>query len=496
MGFISIDLGTTNIKAILFTDDLEQVFEISETVKYIKTGKYVEFSAEKYANNVLGLIKRCKDKLSDKSDHIRTIVLTGQAESLVVIDKNGKPLRNGISWLDMRSEKECEELQSVFDQEKSYRITGQVSIIPTWPITKILWIKKNEPGIYNNVYKFLLLKDYIQYILTEKIVGEYSIYNFTYYFDIEKKEYWTEILDYCDIKPEQLPQLIEPCTDIGSISTNAAETIGIDTETTVNVGTLDHFAGMIGTGNIREGIISESTGTVLSIATLLKEPFFSNEKIPCHYGPFKNSYVLLSVCESGGISLEWYKTKFIEEKSFVEIDKILESRNTFNNLIFLPYITGVNAPEYNGEMRGVFYGINLNHDKYDFAAAVMEGVSHLLKKNINLFEKTGINTSEIISTGGGAKSRYWTQIKADVTDYKIAIPENQEAACFGAAIIAAVAGNIFSSYEDAVIKTVSIKHYVKPQTEQTLKNYYSKKHKIFNQLYRQISSVYHNEVIN
>ena len=106
----------------------------------------------------------------DRSSYqIHQIVLTGQAESLVVLDQQGKSLRNGISWLDMRSEKECEELRAIIDEEESYKIMGQPKIIPTWPITKILWLKKHEKQIFDQAGHYLLLKDYIQYRLTGEV---------------------------------------------------------------------------------------------------------------------------------------------------------------------------------------------------------------------------------------------------------------------------------------------------------------------------------------
>ncbi|WP_222708716.1 L-fuculokinase [Paenibacillus sp. N3.4] len=295
---IAIDLGTTNIKVAAYNNSLQLLFMESENVAYLRNGDRVEFDAEQYFETVSSAIKRCCAKSYGAADTTHQIVLTGQAESLIMIDTEGKPLRNGISWLDMRSKEECEELMAVFDEETCFQITGQPAIIPTWPITKMLWIRKHEPHIFSQVAKYVMLKDYIQFRLTGKLYGEYSIYNFTYYFDIRKKQYWEDMLAYCGVSVEQLPQLVEPCTNIGAITRSVADDLGLHPETTVNVGTLDHFAGMIGTGNIREGIISESTGTVLSIATMVHSPIIGRLRIPCHYGPFKDTYVLLPVCEA------------------------------------------------------------------------------------------------------------------------------------------------------------------------------------------------------
>ena len=486
MAHIAVDLGTTNIKAAFFDSDLKQISMISRTVHYVRKNNLVEFEPLEYFDTVAGAVRSCILESGTNPREVTSIILTGQAESLVVIDEKGLPIRMGISWMDERSGDESRELSEQFPLETTYPITGQPAIIPTWPITKILWMKRNEPELFQQAAKFLMLKDYILYRLTGIINGEYSIYNFTHYLDIRKKDYWHDILAYCGVSQSQLPELAEPCTDIGTLSSGGADAAGLSRNTTVNAGTLDHFAGMIGTGNMTEGIISESAGTVLAIATLLNKPLLTDARIPCHYGPFKDSYVLLPVCESGGISLEWFKNTFAEQVSFDEINTELESRTLPNDLTFLPYLTGVNGPELDRDASGVFFGIHLSHDRYDFAYAVMEGVACLLKKNLVFFEKAGIKADTIISTGGGARSRFWTQLKADISGYTVAVPENEEAACLGAAIIGAVAAGEFSSYDEAVMSCVSMREEFSPRPSARL----DEKYQTFNKLYETLIPVF------
>jgi xylulokinase len=319
------------------------------------------------------------------------------------------------------------------------------------------------------------------------MVGDYSIYSFSHYFDITKKCYWEDILSYCEIKTSQLPELLPSCSIAGTLLPELIHTeLGLTNQTKINVGTLDHFAGMIGTGNIEEGLVSESAGTVLSIATLVNEPIFSESRLPLNCGPFPDTYVLLPVCESGGFSLEWYKNSFLEDISFSELDKTINNRPHKIPPIFLPYLTGVNAPDFNENASGVFFGIRAIHDKYDFALAIMEGVSCLLKKNLDYMISSGIKIKKIISTGGGAKSSLWTQIKSDIANQTIEVPENEEAPCLGAAIIGAVSEQIFSTYKDAVETCVSIRTKYIPRENPEYANTY----KVFNELYESLTEVY------
>ena len=487
MGYISVDLGTTNIKVAAYDKNMSELSIESKHVEYIKENKTVEFDANKYFNDVKKAIKNCCRKaFRSKPFPIKQIILTGQAESLILVDEEMKPLRNGISWLDMRSDIECKELKENFDENTCYEITGQPEIIPTWPITKILWIKKNEPSIYSKVHKYLLLKDFIHYQLTGVLAGEYSIYNFSHYFNISKKKYWQDILSFCGVHSSQLPPLVEPCSVLGDVKSEIASEVGLSKNTKVNIGTLDHFSGMIGTGNISKGIISESTGTVMAIATLIDRPSFSEAKVPCHYGPFIDSYVLLPVCESGGISLEWFKDQFLQNDSYEKINEEISKRSIPNELIFLPYITGVNAPDFNSDAKGVFYGFKMKHDKYDFAFSVMEGIAHLLKVNIDHIEAAGYPVNKIISTGGGARSEIWSQAKANITEKIVAIPANEEAACLGSAIIGAVSEKEFTGYDDAVSKCISIKKEFHPIDSDS----YKMKHRLFKEIYNSLLPIF------
>lgn len=475
MAYVAIDLGSTNIKAALYDNKLKKVAIRSSKVAYDRKGKHIEFDADEYFNLVVSLLK----ELGKTDLEVHSIVLTGQAESLVLLGKDGKPLRKAISWMDERSEEECRELSEIFDQEICYAVTGQKNIIPTWPATKILHLSKHEPDTIARTSFFVMIKDYIAFRLTGKLVSDKSIATFTFYFNIHTEKYWDAMLKACNIAPEQLPPLADPGTVLGIVTHDLSREPAYR-NTLLNIGTLDHFAGMIGTGNIHPGTVSESTGTVLGIAAMAKLPLTGKETATLHYGPFPGSYVFMQVAESGGVCLEWFRSRFMKNLSFKDIDDLAAERGCPNSMIFLPYIVGVNAPEFNEHARGVFYGIHAEHDAVDFACAVMEGVAILLDRNIAEMRKNGIAFDRIISTGGGAKSDLWSQMKADITGLTVEIPADNEAACLGAVIMGAVNDGLFSSYKEAVESAVTIRKKFRPRSIET----YSVKKAGFNVLYR------------
>ena len=380
MGYFAVDLGSTNIKVAVYDDQLKMTAWLSSPVQYIRKGSFVEFDAGNYCEAIKKMMASHVKNGNITPKDFRQVVFTGQAESLVVLGDDGKPLMNAISWMDECSKLECEQIAAMFTEEECYKKTGQRAVLPTWPATKILWLKNNCKDVYEKAAHYVLLKDYVVYSLTGKLYVDCSIATFTFYFDIYNKCYWNEMMLACGIRKEQLPPMVEPCTNAGTLLPHVAEELGLTANTKVNIGTLDHFAGMIGTGNVQEGVISLSTGAVMALATMAHLPFSGKERTALHYGFMPDTYVFLPVAESGGVCLEWFKNTFMKERSFQELDELITQKQLPNELLFLPYIVGTNAPEFDADACGVFYGIRTKHDRADFAYAVMEGVAHMLKK--------------------------------------------------------------------------------------------------------------------
>ena len=471
--YCGIDLGTTNIKVALYSEDFRLIDRQSRGVEYIRDGGFVEFDAELYCATLVELLTQMAQE--NRVTAIRQLALTGQAETLVVLGKDGKPLMNAISWMDERSTEECQVLAEQFSHEVCEAVTGQMAVLPTWPATKILWLKKHRPEIFGATDCYMLLKDYVVYYLTGIKAADMSIATFSFYFDIYKKVYWQQILDAIGIKESQLPPLCEPCTVAGTLKPGLVP--GIADGTAVNVGTLDHFAGMIGTGNIYPGGLTLSTGTVMAMAVMCPEPAPQNTGIAMHYGFLPDTHVMLPVVESGGVSLEWFRRTCMQA-SYDEMNAALAQREK-NDLLFLPYLVGTNAPEFHSDAKGVFWGLRQEHDAIDMAGAIMEGVAYVLNKNCLHIAKNGIALSAIIATGGGAKSPIWCQMYADITGLPVKIPAEKEAACLGAAMIAAVAEGKFEGFAQAADSLVTFNHEYTPHPSA----HYETKYKRFCRLY-------------
>lgn len=447
----AVDLGTTNIKVALYDAQLERLAAATQPVAYTGIPPIVEFDPDMLLDQVVRLIGSCaRESGADTARDSALIVLTGQAESLVVAGRDGRPLRPAISWLDSRSVTEAEEMTAHFG-ENAFAITGQPTAAPTWPATKLRWLWRHEPDALERAGQILMIKDFIQLRLSGESVGELSTRAFSYLFDVRAADYWPAMLDFCGISRDQLPSLVAPGTTIGAVLPAVGARLPPAASWAVNAGTLDHFASMVGTGSYRHGVVSESAGTVLSLSVLLDDWKFDPELlVSYHRGVRGDDYVLFDGCDSGGICLEWFRSVVYPGAGFPELEARVAHRPAGRQPpLFLPQLTGLNPPEFLPNARGAFVDISLGHDGTDLAYAVMEGVAHLLRSNLEYCQRPVGRIEAMVSTGGGSTSVFWTQLKADVCDVLVRVPHETEATCRGAATLGLVSSGLLGDIGEA-----------------------------------------------
>lgn len=484
---LSVDLGTTAIKVAIVSSEGRLLSTSTQEYSLLTpTTLAVELEVETYWQAFKAGVLQVLEASEVDTSAIRAIGISAQGETLILTGKDGQPLRNAIVWMDNRAQEEAEILTREFDKDETYKITGQVSIVPTWPATKLLWLSRNEPEVFSRINKILLIEDYFIFRLTHKYVAEGSLLCSTVYWDIIKKTWWKDMLDYLKVSNEQLPEIRESGEVVGAIIPEVAKELGLSPNTVVCTGALDQAAGTIGVGNVKPGIFSENTGAALAICATVDQPFVDpTGRMPCHYHAMPDTY-MAHTFTTGGIVLKWYRDMFCQSEIDVgklagldpyevlsmEASKIAAGAD---GLVILPHLQGAMAPEDNPKAKGVFYGITLHHTKAHFARAIMESIACIVKRNIEVIEDLGIEVREIRCLGGGSKSPVWNQIKADLTGRPVVTMESEEAACLGAAIVAGVGTGIFRSIEDACDRMVKIKNRYEPNrnNDETYVKYYT-----------------------
>jgi xylulokinase len=171
-------------------------------------------------------------------------------------------------------------------------------------------------------------------------------------------------------------------------------------------------------------------------------------RVSFHAGLRPGEILLFTGADSGGVVLDWFRDTALGRMPYEQLEDLLQSRRSTDAPIFLPYLTGVNPPDYCAAAKGAFLGIELRHDQADLAHAVEEGIAHLLRRNIDYLAPDG-DVTEIVSTGGGAVSPYWSQLKADVCGVQVLVPREPEATCRGAAALALVEHGALGGLGDA-----------------------------------------------
>jgi len=495
---LGIDAGTTAFKAVLF----DQHGKVIAAATYEYDLQYpgpdrVELAAEVYWDACKSVVRMVLSKWDGHVSSIKALGIASQGETLIAVDRNGKPLRPAIVWLDNRASLEAKKLKDEFGAATAFQITGQPDIVPTWPAAKILWIRQNEPEIFRQIYKFLLLEDYLIYRLTHEFVAEGSLLSSTLYFNIHTGQWWPEMLEFIGICPDLLPTIQKSGQIVANISARAANEMGLAIETRVVTGALDQAASAIGAGNVGLELLTENTGSVLAICANVPQPTFDpQQRIPCQFHALPGMYFLLPWCQTAGMVYKWFRNQFFSDQSKPAQEAIFQKMDAAaqritpgsDGLIMLPHLAGAFTPECNPGARGVFFGISLQTRQAHFIRAILESVAFMLKRNINLLENLGIAVSEIRSLGGGSNSALWNQIKADVCQKPVVTVQTAETTSLGVAMLAGVALNLYPNLEQAALKMSYLQQRFEPNP--THHAVYSAAYEKYIQLYQALEPLF------
>lgn len=474
---LGIDAGTTSVKAGLFTPDGHCLAIGRQEYQLDTPGvERAQLNPHLYWQACICTVREVLAKMNKSTDRVVALAVSSQGETLITLDREGKPIYPAIVWLDNRAVSQAQYLSQHF-QKNVYQHTGIPEIVPTWTACKILWLKENEPDIFAKADKFLLVQDYLIYKMTGRFFTDGSIACTTMNFDIVHNKWWDEMLCAIGIKETQLPNIVLPGTNVSTLDVQAARDLGLEETTMVVLGGMDQSVGAIGAGNFQPGVISETTGGCLALQVTIDEPFVDKKQlIPVYFHSVPGKYLLVPVSPTGGIALKWFRDQFgqveveqankLKKDSYDLLTALAETAPAGSDgLIMLPHLMGAYSPDVNPSARGAFVGFTLSHTRGHFARATLEGVAFLLRRNLEALATAGISTREIIATGGGSRSRFWNQIKANVCNLPVISLENEETALQGDAILAGVAAGIYASIEEGCQKMVVRKETFMPNQD-------------------------------
>ena len=465
---LGIDVSTTATKALLI-DAEGRAVAVAASEYPFETPRplWSEQDPALFWEGTVSSVRAVQAQSGVAAADIAGVGLTGQMHGLCALDAGGRPLRPCILWNDQRTAEQCAEIARRVGAERVLQLTGN-PVLTGFTAPKLLWMAQHEPELYDRIAHVLLPKDYARYRLTGEFFGEVSDASGTSLFDVGARRWSDEMLAALDVPRAWLPEVTESPAASTRISEDAARATGLLAGTPVIGGGGDQAAQAVGTGIVREGIISVTVGTsgvVFAQSDAYRVEPAGRLHAFCHAAPGR--WHLMGVMLSAAGSFRWFRDAvgqhevFLAQQTGRDVYDILtmeaaEAPPGSEGLLFLPYLTGERAPHPDPLARGAFVGLTVRHRKAHLARAVLEGVSFGLRDSFELMRGLGIESTQVRVSGGGARSALWRQILADVFGAEIVTVNVTEGAAFGAALLAGVGAGVYGSVADACDRTIRI----------------------------------------
>lgn len=457
--YLAIDVGTTNWKAAVY-DQNGRMIGIERT----PTQTHVDDEGNSYYNPSEmwdSVCKLCRDVVARTKVEISAVSATSIAEAVVAVDKDGKSVGNIITWFDTRSMKQAEYLKEKFGKEKLYSITG-LDVNPIFSLPKILWVRENQPDIYQKAYKWLQMSDYMIFCLSGEFVTDYTLASRTLAFDIINNRWSHEILDAVNVPADVFPDVHESSEIVGTISERISKITGITQGAKVAVGGNDHPCASIAAGVMSGEKILDSSGTAESYIYISKknavpQMTFKGQRT-CRYLE-KDRYALWGGIISSGRSFDWAYKTFTSSECFgihqddysydAILEKLTDEKGIESGLIFYPHLRGAGAPYWNPKISGSFLGIRDNHTSKSMLKSVIEGLCMQSKMIVDMEQTlSGADVKSLCVVGGSAHNILWQTIKANIVNKDIELCFEAEATSLGAAMLAAIGDGTYMSIEE------------------------------------------------
>jgi len=483
--YIGIDIGTSGVKLLLVSSTGEVIKSSSKSYDLlIPKPMWTEQDPNIWFQQVL---EGLKEIVSGHESHIKAISFSGQMHGLVLLDKNNQVLRNAILWNDQRTTKENEYLNQEVGISSLLNYTGNISLTGlTAP--KILWVKNNERELFDKIHKIMLPKDYIAFMLSGVFATDVSDVSGTLYYDVANKCYSEDMLKILSITKEQLPKVYESFESIGYLKDEMRTLLNIPNPISVIIGGGDQAVGAVGVGIVDSGSCSISLGTS-GVVFVASENFkVDHQSYLQSYAHCNGKFHLMGVMLNAAGSLNWWSERIFKNYNYSDFFEKLEKIPIEDSLYFLPYLTGERSPINDPDATGVFIGMRIDHRKEHMDRAVIEGVTFALKQTFELINALGVEIKNVRITGGGAKSKFWGQLIADIMDVLVSTIEIEEGPAFGAAILAMVGDGLYTDVKTACSILVQEKEtYIPVENNVVL---YSSKYESFKKIYPALKELY------
>ncbi|MFO1477261.1 MAG: xylulokinase [Verrucomicrobiota bacterium] len=434
---IGIDSGTQSTKALVVDANtgkaLASASEAYGLIADLPPGAK-EQHPHTWRDATASAIRRALRQAKASAAEVKAIGVSGQQHGFVPLDKSGEVIRPAKLWCDTATIAECEEItEALGGPKKTIRALGN-AVLPGFTASKILWLKNHEPKNFAKLATVLLPHDYLNFWLTGERVMEYGDASGTALMDVRKRKWSAAALAAIDSDlADKMPRLIPSDEPAGRLQASTAKALDLAPGVLVSAGGGDNMMGAIGTGNTRPGVITASFGTSGTIYACAEKPVIDPEGEIAAFCDSTNRWLPLLCTMNVTVATEMVRSDFgwSHEKFAAESARIPAGSN---GLMLLPYFEGERTPNV-PDGTGVWFGVNAKtFEAGHFARASMEGVTMGMNYGLRRLAELGVKPTQIRATGGGAKSKVWRQIMADIFNAEVVTLKVGEGAAYGAAL--------------------------------------------------------------
>jgi xylulokinase len=492
MSLIGLDIGTTGCKAIVFSGEGAILGQGAREYSILTPHpNWAEQDAEQVWALAWDALSEAIASAGD--DPPQALALSCQGEAVIPVDENGKALRPAILGMDTRTDAENAWLAERFGAENLFSRTGMpLHTINTLP--KLLWLQRHEPEIWKTAHQFLLYEDFLLRRLGNRAAISHCLASRTQMYDLERRDWADDILAECDIGRERLAPLAPADGGVvGELRQGLRKKLKLNRGVFLVSGGHDQACAACGSGVVEPGLAMVSTGTAEVVEVAMDAPTLDeslregNISIYRHVVP--GLYLAMTLNHSGGLLLRWFRDTVCQwEREQAQAsggdayDVILADAPVGpTDLMVLPHFSGSGTPWLDTSSKGAILGLTFATSRPILAKAVLEGLTFELRINLDLLREAGININELHAVGGGARSPLWLQLKADICQVPLRVPQVTEAACLGGALLAGVAAGVYPDIASAVAQTVHLERRIEPQPNSV--SAYDTRHQLYQQVY-------------
>ncbi len=485
MYLIGTDVGTTGTKTVI-TDENGTVYGkgYREYELHAGPGGKVEQNAADWWDAVVFSVRAALQTVPDR-EKVAAMALSTQGGSTLAVDSDFKPISPAYTWMDARAAEESRELEAE-NGELIYKISGwrcDASFDPP----KMRWLASHEPDVFRRAHQFVSTEEYINMRLTGRSVTDPTNAAMRQLINVAASDWDDTLLLLAGLTRSRLPECLPTGAWIGSLTRDASEALGLPAGVKIYNGAHDQYCAALGSGAVTPGELLLSTGTTWVILGVTEKPLFTSSHIAPGVHPVPGLYGNIASLNSAGSALKWFRK--LTGEDFSALDAEAEKRRgSAEGILFYPYYAGSGFPHHMPEVKACCVGMELMHDKYDLARALMEGVAFEARWTLEEFSAHGANARRLKLVGGAAKSALWSSITCDVTGCELQIPAEKDTCCIGAAMIAAVGSGICSDYFDAARRMVRYTKNLLPDSESAA--FYEKKYARYRSGFGQLRALF------